>query len=82
MTKFVDNNAISSSIEQSIFFLNKKFHSCMSFDSDSIEYEIICAKLEADKAKDIFKHMKQLLAVIKQTLKKVRIIMKKQADKH
>jgi hypothetical protein len=82
MTKFVDNNAISSSLEQSVFFLNKRFHSRMSFDSDSIKYEIIHTKLEADKAKDIFKHMKQSLAVVKQTLKRVRIIMKKQADKH
>jgi hypothetical protein len=80
--KFVDNNAISSSIEQSVFFLNKKFHSCVSFNSDSIEYEITYARLEADKAKDIFEHMKQLLAVVEQTLKRIRIIIKKQADKH
>jgi hypothetical protein len=54
----------------------------MSFNSDSIEYEIIHARLEADKAKDIFEHMKQSLAVVKQALKKVKVIMKKQADKH
>jgi len=54
----------------------------MSFNSDSIEYEITYVKLEANKAKNIFKHMKQLLAVIKQTLKRIRVIMKKQADKH
>ncbi len=58
MTEFVDNNAISSSIEQSAFFLNKSFHSCMSFDSNSIEYEIIQARIEASKAKNIFEHMK------------------------
>ncbi len=40
MVEFVNNNAISSSIEQSTFFLNKSFHSHMSFNSDSIEYEI------------------------------------------
>ncbi len=40
MIEFVDNNAISSSIEQSTFFLNKNFHSHMSFDLNSIEYEI------------------------------------------
>ncbi len=40
MTEFVDNNAISSLIEQSTFFLNKSFHSHMSFNSNSTEYEI------------------------------------------
>jgi len=58
MIEFVDNNAISSSIEQSTFFLNKNFHSHMSFNSNSIEYEITWARIEADKAKNIFKHMK------------------------
>jgi len=46
MTEFVDNNAISPSIEQSAFFLNKSFHSHMSFDSNSTEYEIIRARIE------------------------------------
>ncbi len=58
MIEFVDNNAISSSIKQSTFFLNKNFHSHMSFDSNSIKYEITRARIEADKAKNIFKHMK------------------------
>ncbi len=34
------------------------FHSHMSFDLNSIKYEIIQAKIEADKAKNIFEHMK------------------------
>jgi len=58
MTKFVDNNAISSSIEQSAFFLNKSFHSHMSFNSNSTEYEITQAKIQASKAENIFEHMK------------------------
>jgi len=82
MTEFVDNNAISSSIEQSAFFLNKSFHSRMSFDLNSTEYEITQARIEASKAKNIFKHMKWSLALIKQALAKVRVIMKKQIDKH
>ncbi len=82
MTEFVDNNAILSSIEQLTFFLNKSFHSHMSFDLNSIEYEITQARIEAGKAKNIFEHMKQSLALIKQVLTKVRVIMKKQTDKH
>ncbi len=58
MTEFVDNNAISSSIEQSAFFLNKSFHSHMSFDLNSTEYEITQARIQASKAENIFEHMK------------------------
>jgi len=58
MIEFVDNNVISSLIEQLMFFLNKSFHFHMSFDSNSIKYEIIQVKVEADKAKNIFEHMK------------------------
>jgi len=82
MTEFVDNNAISSSIEQSAFFLNKSFYSHMSFDLNSTKYEIIQAKIEVNKAKNIFKHMKQSLTLIKQALAKVRVTIKKQIDKH
>ncbi len=82
MIEFVDNNAISPSIEQSTFFLNKSFHSHMSFDSNSIEYEITRARIEAGKAKNIFEHMKWFLALIKQVLTRVRITMKKQINKH
>ncbi len=82
MTKFVDNNAMSLSIEQSAFFLNKSFHSRMSFDLNSTEYEIIQARIEASKAKNIFEHMKWSLALIKQALARVRITMKKQINKH
>jgi len=82
MTEFVDNNAISSSIEQSAFFLNKNFHSHMSFDSNSTEYEITRARIQASKAENIFEHMKWSLVLIKQTLARVRVTMKKQIDKH
>ena len=54
----------------------------MSFDSNSTEYEITQARIEASKAKNIFKHMKRSLALIKQALARVRVIMKKQIDKH
>ena len=39
MIKFVDNNVLFSVIFLIFFFMNKGFHSCMSFDSDIIEYE-------------------------------------------
>ncbi len=82
MVEFVDNNVILSSIEQSTFFLNKSFHPHMSFDSNSIKYEITQARIKADKAENIFEHMKWSLALIKQVLARVRVTMKKQIDKH
>ncbi len=54
----------------------------MSFNSNSTEYEIIQARIQASKAENIFKHMKWSLALIKQTLARVRVTMKKQIDKH
>jgi len=54
----------------------------MSFDSNSIEYETTQARIEAGKAENIFEHMKQSLALIKQVLARVRVTMKKQIDKH
>jgi len=77
MIEFIDNNAILLSIEQSTFFLNKNFPSHMSFDLNSIEYKITEARIKADKAKNIFEHMKWSLALIKQVLTRVRVTMKK-----
>ena len=82
MIEFIDNNAILLSIEQSAFFLNKDFHSHMSFNLNSTEYEITQAKIEVSKVKNIFEHMKWLLALIKQALARIRVIMKKQTNKH
>ncbi len=82
MIKFINNNVILSSIEQLMFFWNKSFHSHMSFNLNSIKYEITWAKIKADKAKNIFEHMKWSLALIKQVLVTVRVTMKKQINKH
>ncbi len=82
MTEFINNNAISSSIEQSTFFLNKSFRSCMSFNLNSTQYEITQVRIEAIKANNIFKHLKWSLALIKQALVRVRITMKKQINKY
>ncbi len=82
MTEFINNNTILLLIKQLMFFLNKNFHSYISFDLNSTEYEITQARIEANKAKNIFKHMKWSLTLIKQALAKVRIIMKKQINKY
>jgi len=82
ITEFINNNSILSSIEQSAFFLNKNFHFYMNFNLNSTEYKITHARIEVSKAKDIFKHMKWSLALIKQALARVKVTMKKQINKH
>jgi len=61
MTEFVNNNAISPLIRQSVFFLNNGFYPRISFNSDLTKYKPTCARIETGKAEDIFKHMKRLL---------------------
>jgi len=82
MAEFADNNAISPSIGQSAFFLNKGFHPRMSFDPDPTEYETTRARIEAGKAKNISEHMERSLTLAKQALERTRTTMKEQADKH
>ncbi len=82
MAEFADNNAISPSIRQSAFFLNKGFHPRMSFDPDLTEYETTRARIEAGKAENISEYMEQSLTVAKQVLERARTIMKEQADRH
>ncbi len=48
MIKFVDNNILFSVIFLILFFINKNFHSHMSFNSDIIEYESTHKRLQID----------------------------------
>jgi len=53
MMKFSDNSNIFSISSMIFFYFNKKFHSRMSFNSDTTDYETICERLEARKINDI-----------------------------
>ncbi len=53
MIEFVDNNILSSVIFLIFFFMNKSFHSHMSFNSDIIEYESIRERLQINQVKNI-----------------------------
>ncbi len=61
MMKFSENFNIFSTILMTSFYFNKSFHSRMSFDSDTTNYEIIRARIKAKKADDIAAKMKELL---------------------
>ena len=63
-------------------YFNKSFHSRMSFDSDTTDYETTHERLEAKKADDIIIQMKELLNFDCQQLEKTKQIIKAQINKH
>ncbi len=82
MIEFVDNNALFSVIFSIFFFLNKDFHSHMSFELDVIEYESFCERLQMTKVENIFKHMNKTLKFARESLVKTWEQMMKQVNKH
>ena len=82
MVKFSDNNSLSSVTSLSPFYFNKGFHSHMSFSPDTTTYESTCERLQSAKAEDIATHMQEILNFGLQQLKKSRVSMKTQTDKH
>jgi len=64
------------------FYFNKEFHSRMSFDSGTTDYETTRERLEVRKADDIVIRMKELLNFDRQQLKKTKLIIEVQINKH
>ncbi len=82
MIEFVNNNVLSSVIFLILFFMNKNFHSHMSFDSDIIKYESIRERLQIARVEDIFNHMNKTLIFACEALIKTWKQMMNQANKH
>ncbi len=82
MIEFVDNNVLFSVIFLTLFFMNKSFHSHMSFDSDIIEYESIRERLQIDRVKNISEQMNKTLIFACEALIKTQKQMMNQANKH
>ncbi len=82
MIEFVNNNILSSVIFLTLFFMNKSFHSCMSFDLNIIEYESIHERLQIAWVEDIFDHMNKTLIFACEALIKIQKQMMNQANKH
>ncbi len=82
MIKFVNNNALFLVIFSISFFLNKDFHSHMSFELDTIEYESFRERLQATKVKNISEHMNKILTFARESLVKTQEQMMKQVNKH
>ena len=82
MIEFADNNNVSFSSNMTSFYLNKGFHSRMSFSLDTIFYASTRERLLITKAEDIVKRMKQMLKHDLSQLIEAQEKMKTQADKH
>ncbi len=82
MMKFSDNFNIFLIISMISFYFNKEFHSRMSFDSNTTDYKTTCERLEAKKADNIVIWMKKLLSFDHQQLKKTKLIIEVQINKH
>ncbi len=80
--KFSDNFNIFSITSMILFYFNKKFHSWMSFNSDMTDYKITHERLEARKANDIVIWMKELLNFNCSQLKKTKLTIEIQINKH
>ncbi len=82
MIEFVNNNVLSSVISLTLFFMNKNFHSCMSFDSDIIKYESTRERLQIAWVEDIFNHMNKILIFAREALIKTWEQIMNQTNKH
>ncbi len=61
MIEFINNNALFSVIFLISFFLNKDFHSRMSFELNVIEYESSCERLQMTKVENISEYINKTL---------------------
>ena len=82
MMKFSNNFNIFSITSMILFYFNKEFHLRMSFDSDTTDYETTRERLEVRKADDIAIRMKELLNFGRQQLKKTKLTIEVQVNKH
>ena len=82
MIEFVNNNVLFSVIFLTLFFMNKSFHSRMSFNSDIIEYKSICERLQINWVKNISEQMNKTLIFAHEALIKTWKQMMNQANKH
>ncbi len=82
MIEFVDNNALFSVIFLISFFLNKDFHSRMSFELNVSDYESSRERLQMTKAENISEHMNKTLKFARKSLVKTQKQMMKQVNKH
>ncbi len=82
MIEFNNNFNIFLITSMTFFYFNKEFYSWMSFNSNTIDYKITHERLKVRKTNDIIIWMKKLLSFDHQQLKKMKLIIKVQINKH
>ncbi len=82
MIEFINNNILFSIIFLTFFFMNKNFHSYISFNSDIIKYESTCERLQIIRIEDIFNYMNKMLIFACKALMKTWKWIMKQINKH
>ena len=82
LAKFSDNNNVFSFISMSFFYINKDFHSRMSFSPNTWNYDSTRERIKAEKTDDIVNRMQKLLKFDQKHMKKIRSTMRKQTNKH
>ncbi len=82
MIEFINKNALFLIIFSISFFLNKDFHSHMSFELNVSKYESSCECLQTTKVKNISEHMNKTLKFARKSLVKTQEQMMKQVNKH
>ena len=82
MIEFVDNNILSASIEITFFFINKSFHSRISFSLNSTSYILTRERLQTVKIKVITDSIKKTLRVMTIKAKVAKNTMIMQVNKH
>ncbi len=72
MIEFVNNNALFLVIFITFFFINKSFHSYISFNLNIIEYESTRERLQITLIKNIFNYINKTLIFAREALIKLR----------
>ena len=82
MIEFVNNNTLLALIKITFFFINKDFHSRISFSLDSTLYISTRKRLQIAKIKVITDSIKKTLRIITIKAKVARNTMIMQVNKH
>ena len=82
MIEFVNNNVLSALIEITFFFVNKNFHSRISFSSDFTSYILMRERLQITNIEVITDSMIKTLRVMTIKAKVAKNIMIMQVNKH
>ena len=82
ITKFADNDEVSSFTEVTSFYVNKGFHSRMSFSKDFTTYAITRKRLDVVKVENIADNMQKVLKYIRDNMNRAQKVMIAQINQH